>query len=148
MYYLILAAVLIAADQLLKYMVVSFIGTEGQIQIFGEFLSLTYIRNDGIALGMFSGMQSVVIVITSVIMLAIAVYILREYKRRSKVELTLLTVIVSGGIGNLIDRIRLGYVVDYINFGVWHYIFNFADICVVLGCIGLFIHVFFISKEN
>ena len=57
--------------------------------------------------------------------------------------------VISGGIGNLIDRIRIGYVVDYIEVSLFRFaIFNFADICVVLGVVGLFILFLFVYKEK
>lgn len=148
MYYFILAAGLIAADQILKYIVIKFVDMGGQIPVIEGFFYITFIKNEGIAMGMFSGMQTAVIAVTSVLMTVIALYIRRKYKKRSRLELTLLTMILAGGIGNLIDRIRLNYVVDYLDFKLWNYIFNFADICVVLGCLGLFFCIFFDSKEK
>lgn len=146
MYYIILAVALVAADQILKYLAIRFVNMGGQIPIIEGFFNITCIKNEGIAMGMFSGMQTAVIALTSVVMLMIALYILKEHKKRNRLELTLLVMILAGGIGNLIDRIRLNYVVDYIDFQIWNYIFNFADICVVLGCLGMFFCVFFDSK--
>ena len=57
-----------------------------------------------------------------------------------------IALIVGGGIGNIIDRIRLGYVIDFFEFRVWSYIFNFADICVVVGCFLVLFYVLFESR--
>ena len=95
------------------------------------------IPNNGIAMGMLSGYQGIVIAGTALIMAALAVYIFIRRKTEPPAVLFVLSMIVGGGIGNIIDRIRLGYVVDYLDFRVWPYIFNFADICIVLGCFVL-----------
>lgn len=148
MLYIILAVAAVAVDQILKILVVSGLGMWNEITVIPGFFYIHCIPNDGIAMGFLAGKQVLVIVVTAVIMAGIAVYIWLNRKKGKKVELILLTLIVAGGVGNLIDRIRLGYVVDFLDFRVWSYIFNFADICVVLGCIFLFIYVFKGSKEE
>jgi len=63
--------------------------------------------------------------------------------------MAIMTVIIAGGIGNLIDRIRLGYVVDYIEIRLFHFaIFNFADICVTVGMVILLIYIIFIEGRK
>lgn len=148
MIYIILAIAAIAVDQALKMLVISVPGMWNEITVIPGFFYIHCIPNDGIAMGFLAGKQMVVVIVTALIMIGIAVYIWINRKKGKRVELILLTLILAGGIGNLIDRVRLGYVVDFLDFRVWSYIFNFADICVVLGCIFLFIYVFAVSKEE
>ncbi|MCR4600196.1 MAG: signal peptidase II [Clostridia bacterium] len=148
MLYIVLAAAAIALDQALKILVVSTLGMWNEIQVIPGFFYIHCIPNDGIAMGFLAGKQIVVVIVTALIMAGIAAYILKNRSNGNRVELILLTLILAGGIGNLIDRVRLGYVVDFLDFRVWSYIFNFADICVVLGCIFLFIWVFKGVKEE
>ena len=137
MQYLLLIAAAAVADQLLKWLVIRFIGMLGEIPVIPGFFYLHVIPNNGIAMGMLSGYQGIVIAGTALIMAALAVYIFIRRKTEPPAVLFVLSMIVGGGIGNIIDRIRLGYVVDYLDFRVWPYIFNFADICIVLGCFVL-----------
>ena len=68
--------------------------------------------------------------------------------RGKKTVLISLTMIAGGALGNLIDRIRLGYVTDFIDIHIWPFVFNFADICVVLGCLILFLTVLFPARRS
>ncbi|MCI8285527.1 MAG: signal peptidase II [Firmicutes bacterium] len=149
MIYLVIIAVIVAIDQALKFLVVNNLGMAAEIPVINDFFYINCIENHGIAMGMLANRQSFVIIFTGIMMLAILIYIFINRKKEKKWMLVILSVIVGGGIGNIIDRIRLNYVIDYIDFRIWPYIFNFADICVVLGCFALFIFVFMDArKEN
>lgn len=148
MQYLLLIAAAAAADQLLKWMVIRFIGMLGEIPVIPGFFYLHVIPNDGIAMGMLADYQKLVIGATAVMMAALGVYIFLRRKKDHPWLLAVLSMITGGGIGNIIDRIRLGYVVDYLDFRIWPYIFNFADICIVAGCFALILLVFFDSREE
>ena len=86
--------------------------------------------------------------LTSFLIGALIVYILLKRKSERKAVLIPLTMIAGGALGNLVDRLRLGYVVDYIHFHIFPYIFNFADICVVLGCFAILIAVMLPQKRG
>lgn len=149
MIYLIIIAVIVAVDQALKFLVANNLGMAAEIPVISDFFYINCIENHGIAMGMLANRQSFVIIFTGIMMIAILIYIFMNRKKEKKRMLIILSVIVGGGIGNIIDRIRLNYVIDYIDFRIWPYIFNFADICVVLGCFALFIFVFMDArKEN
>jgi len=134
MQYILVIAGVIGLDQLIKYLVISQIGMGGELPVINGFFYLKVIANDGIAMGMFARHQGLVIVLTAVIMVLIGVYIFMKRKQESPLFLFTLAAIVGGGIGNIIDRIRLNYVIDFLDFRVWPYIFNFADVCIVVGC--------------
>ena len=146
MIYLCLIVVAVAADQLLKYIVVNGLGMMNSVPVIENFFYIHCIPNDGIALGMMSGKQTTVIVITSVFMAALGIFLFLFRNRFHPFPLCAVALIVGGGIGNIIDRIRLGYVVDFLEFRIWPYIFNLADVFVVAGCVMVLIYVLFESR--
>ena len=149
MIYILLIAVLAAADQLIKILVINQLGMGNQIAVIKDFFYINCIPNYGIAFGKMENMQGMVIAVTGAIMLGMCIYIFIKHNTESPLMLIILSMIVGGGIGNIIDRIRIGYVIDYLDFRVWSYIFNFADICVVVGCFAMiFLLLWDIKKEK
>lgn len=148
---LVLVLLLVGGDQFIKLLVVNnyeectgFIKKYYTFSI-GDFdvFSLTHIRNDGAGWNILGGQTLFLILFTSVIMAGIIAYMIIKRKNLGKLDFVFLSMIVAGGIGNLIDRVRMliepGFngVIDYINFEFIDYpVFNFADICVVVGAIG------------
>ncbi len=135
---LVCIAVLVAVDQLTKHLVIANFAVGESMPIWDGVLNFTYVRNDGAVFGFLSGKGYIFNTVTVLIVLVgIALIVMR------KIEPKLLkwaaTLVVAGGIGNLIDRFRLNYVVDFIDvrcFGkLWTWVFNFADCCVVVGCL-------------
>lgn len=105
-------------------------------------IDLTYLENDGAVFGSFSG-QRVMLITFSIVMVLIMGYMLIKYGKTSKLLHSSLILIISGGIGNAIDRIfRGGNVVDFIEIKLFNFaIFNFADICVVIGTCLLLLYI-------
>lgn len=124
-------------DQLLKLWATASLMPVGQAPLIPGFIELQYVLNDGMAFSMLSGRRWLLIGVTSVVLLAVAVYLLiRPLPRLERITWML---ILGGGLGNLIDRIRTGVVVDYLNFQFIDFpVFNFADICVCTG-VGLLV---------
>lgn len=118
-------------DQVIKFFIETNIYRES-ITIIENIFSFTYLENYGAAWGIFSEESWFLTVITPILLLAI-IYYLYKFKR-GKYEMIICGLIVGGALGNYIDRLFRGYVVDYIDFKVWP-VFNFADICIVIGCI-------------
>lgn len=102
-------------------------------------LEFAYLHNDGAAMGMFSGSRWFLIGFTAILLLACTVYLFFG-KLKSTLLLIALPLIIGGGVGNLIDRAYLGYVVDFVRFPIpwFSYSFNIADCAVCVGC-GLMI---------
>lgn len=145
---IIVCAALIAVDQILKVLVVNYLAPIGTAEVFPGFAGLRYVENDGMAFGMLSGMQPVLIIATAVV-LAVVGYIIFWRRPKDRGILIGLMMIFSGGIGNLIDRIAQGYVVDYIEFHFVRFaVFNFADCCVSIGFVVLIIAYIRLEVKN
>lgn len=149
---LVIIVVLSAIDQLIKFAVVKNIEIDEVINVirFGshDIFSLTHITNDGAAWSMMSGKTWFLIGLPVAVIIAALVYMYRK-RSGSKLQLVSLSLIIAGGIGNLIDRIRIKEVVDYILFEPVDFpIFNFADICVVIGATLFCIYIIFIEGKG
>ena len=126
-------AVLTAADQLIKYFVVTYLKPIGEKLIIPGVLRFTYVENDGAMMGLFGGKAQVMMWIT-VVIIAVLLVLLLFKKIKFGFNYCCLVAIIAGGIGNLIDRFRLGFVVDYIDvLFVKFYVFNFADCLITVG---------------
>ena len=130
-----------ALDQVSKLLVARGMELESSRTLIPGLLDLTYIRNDGAAWGILSGRQTLLIVTTSIVILAIIVYVIKKGAELSKLELAALGLICGGGLGNLISRIGGGGVVDFLNIHIIP-IFNVADIGVTVGCVLIIISLF------
>mgnify|MGYP004518996849 CR=1 FL=1 len=137
----------IAVDQLTKYLVVrNFFYGESKPLIDGV-VHLTYVTNSGAAFGMLKDHRWVFMVLSTAAILGIYVC-LWIFAKRSPLFCTGLALIVGGGIGNMIDRFRLGYVTDFIDLRFINFaVFNVADICVVVGGIGLGVYYLLLADK-
>ena len=142
-------AVLVALDQLIKLLVIEYLEPIGSLPLIDEFLRLKYAENTGAAFGSFSGKTTFLSIFTLAIIVLGLIYLFVK-KRKVDVEYICISLIISGGLGNLVDRIFRGYVVDYIEpLFVDFAIFNFADILVTCSCIVLVIWLMYeIYREN
>lgn len=135
--WILLIAALVGADQLIKLWVIQVLKPLGTIPIIRDAVHLTYAENTGAAFSLLEGQLWLFVTVVSVTVLVL-LYILLVKKPKSKLVCICLSMIVAGGLGNLIDRLVHGFVVDYIDFRIIHYaIFNFADSCVVVGAVLL-----------
>lgn len=130
---LLLSAVLALVDQLLKLLVKAELAPIGELPLLDGVLHLTYVENRGMAFGMMQGQKWLLIWVTALVLLVLIAGIIMG-KIRKPATLFTTAVIIGGGIGNLIDRVYRGYVVDYIDVRIINFaVFNFADICVTCG---------------
>ena len=134
-------AVLTATDQVIKFIVERYLQPVGTAEFINGFIGWSYVRNTGAAFGSFSESTTLLSVVTGVVLL-IGIILIVTKKIKSKFCLTCAVMIISGGLGNLIDRIVKGYVVDFIDVQFADFaVFNFADILVTVGSIALMIYV-------
>lgn len=134
---LLSAALLVVVDQLTKYLVVSNLAVGESVGVIDGILRFTYVRNDGAVFGSLSG-KGYIFNTATVLIVVVGIVLILMKKLKPKILLWAATLVIAGGIGNLIDRFRLKYVIDFIDvycFGeYWKWVFNFADCCVVIGC--------------
>lgn len=147
----IFGIILISADQAIKMWAVNILKPVKAMDFIriGDFeiLGLRYTENTGAAFSSFSGARWFLVGFTLIMLIALLIFVIK-CKTKNMFFLISTVMIMSGGIGNLIDRIRQGYVVDYLDVKLFNFaVFNFADICVVLGAVFALIYVFFVEPK-
>ena len=147
LFYGLFVALIVAADQITKLLVLDKIPLYSQVKAIPGLFHLTYVQNTGAAFSSFQGMRwlfvGIFLVLTGVLLF--------EYFKKSlpftTFERFCLAAVYGGGLGNILDRVRLGYVVDmicvdFIDFPV----FNVADCFITCGCVLLLVHIIFFNK--
>jgi len=148
---LILSIFIILADQITKSAATQYLMGERPIEIIKNFVELHYVKNYGAAFGILQNQRWFFIVITSIVVFAMVVYMLRNSKNITILTKLSISMLSGGAVGNLIDRVRLGYVVDFIKLDLKIYnfpVFNIADIFIVVGTALLVYTVLFDKLEK
>ena len=127
---LVVMIALVSADQVIKYFVDAYLKPVGSVPVISKVLQFSYYENDGAMMGMMSG-KTALMTILALICLGVIAFVIFSGKIKFGVDYCCIVLMMSGGLGNIIDRIFRGYVIDYIEvLFVDFYIFNFAD-CLV-----------------
>ena len=148
LFYILFVAGIVVADQVAKYLTVVNIALYEDIEFIPGLLGLTYVQNTGAAFSSFEGQQW----LFALIFVVLTGLILYEYFKKpqpfSKFERWCIAAIYGGGLGNMIDRVRLGYVVDMIEtkFMVFP-VFNVADCFITCGCIAMMVSLVLFNRE-
>ena len=150
MQYILMAlfvAAVTVADQITKWLVVENIPLYGQVDAITGLFHFTYVQNTGAAFSSFQGMQW----LFALVFLAFTVAIIWEFSKKrlpfTDFERWLMVAVYAGGLGNMIDRVRLGYVVDMIAVDFMNFaVFNVADCFITCGCILLLVHLAFFNR--
>ena len=142
------SAGVVALDQYTKYLTVANIALFSEVELIPGFLGLTYVKNTGAAFSSFQGQQW----LFALIFIVFTAAVLWEYFKKpmpfTYFERFCIAAIYAGGLGNMIDRLRLGYVVDMIRLQFMDFpVFNVADCFICCGCIALIVHLLFFNKE-
>ena len=137
--------VLAIADQIIKFFVSTNLKEIGSVSVIDNLLSFIYVENNGVAFGSFAGNRWIFVVLTTALIAAILIYMFKK-KPKSKLFYASVALVVGGGIGNLIDRIFYGYVIDYISLSFFPPVCNFADYCITVGTVLLMVYVLFFSE--
>ena len=147
---LIITLFAIFLDQLSKWFVVQYLKPIRSFQLIEGVFSLRYLENSGAAFGILYGRQFFLITVSILVTLVMIYFYTRIPHTKRHLYIRIVAIlIVSGAIGNLIDRIRLGFVIDFLFFELINFpIFNLADSFIVIGSILLFILAIFYYKEN
>lgn len=143
-----ISLICIIADRIIKIIVTSNMFLADTINIIKNFFRITYVQNIGAAWSMFSGNRIFLIVITLLALTAIYYFFIKG-KELNNIDKCIYGILIGGIIGNLIDRVVFGYVIDYLdfNFGSYNFpIFNLADMCIVIS--GIFLVVRMYTEEK
>lgn len=128
---------LVGADQLIKWWALETVKPAGSIPVIEGVFHFQYVENRGAGFGILENQRWIFIILT-VALVALAVWLLISRRVKGFVMVTPVTLIIAGGLGNLIDRIFRGFVVDMLYVKLIDFpVFNFADVCVVVGCLWL-----------
>ena len=132
----ILSIIFVLLDQASKYSVINYLNKD--IEVINNFFYLIYTKNNGAAFSILTGRRIFLIIITVLIIGALIYYIIKN-EISSKIEILAFSLIIGGSLGNLIDRITRGYVIDFISIKIFGYHFPIFNIADTLICIGVFI---------
>ena len=148
LFFALFAAGIVAADQITKYLTVANIPLGGEEEVLPGVVGLTYVKNFGAAFSSFQGMQW----LFAVIFLVFTVAVVWEYRKKAMPFTTFerwcIVAIYGGGLGNMIDRVRLGFVVDMIETQFVQFpVFNVADCFITCGCVALIAHLVLCNRD-
>lgn len=132
-----LGTILVIIDQIIKYVVVRNLAVNDTIPILKNSIELTFVKNTGAAFSILTN-ATWLITALSVTVFIFLIYYIRKEEKTTKSMGVIFSLLIGGILGNIIDRIRLGYVIDYVSIGRFP-IFNFADSCIVIGMVLMII---------
>lgn len=146
---ILITLITLIIDQASKHLVHFNMIEYESIPIIKDFFSITFMKNRGVAFSILEGNVPLIILITSIIIILIIKYI--KNTNPKSIEKIFYSLIIGGSIGNLIDRIVYGYVIDFFDFNLFGYnypVFNIADISIVIGIFSLIILSFIESRDQ
>ncbi len=144
----VVVAVLVGLDQLTKFLVLTNIKPINAVPVIDGIIQFRYVENTGAAFSMLSDKTWLLSLFTGVLILLLTIYLIFG-KDISKLERISFLLLIAGGLGNLIDRIFRGYVIDFIDYLFMNYaVYNFADILVTIGAVLLIISVLFVKGDR
>lgn len=145
---IIISIILLCIDQIAKLLVINLLTKTDSIAIIKNFFYLTYINNDGAAFSILVG-KRIFLILVAIIVIIMLIHYIKKNNIQNKLEIVSLALIIGGSLGNLMDRVVRGYVIDFLDFKIFNYnfpIFNLADTFIVIGVILLLLKE--LRKEN
>lgn len=145
---ILISIILLCIDQISKLLVVNILTKTESITIIKNFFYLTYINNDGAAFSILVG-KRIFLILVAILVIILLLYYIKKNNIQNKLEIISLSLILGGSLGNLIDRVVRGYVIDFLDFKIFNYnfpIFNLADTFIVIGVFLLLLKE--LRKEN
>lgn len=145
---IIISIILLCIDQIAKLLVINLLTKTDSIAIIKNFFYLTYINNDGAAFSILVG-KRIFLILVAIIVIIMLIHYIKKNNIQNKLELVSISLIIGGSLGNLMDRVVRGYVIDFLDFKIFNYnfpIFNLADTFIVIGVILLLLKE--LRKEN
>ena len=148
LFFSLFVVAIVAADQITKLLVLANIPLYTDVDAIPGLFHLTYVQNTGAAFSSFEGMRWLFVALFVILSVLILVEYFKKRMPFTTFERWCIAAIYGGGLGNVIDRIRLGYVVDMIEVDFMDFpVFNVADCFITCGCIALIVHMVFFNKE-
>lgn len=138
---IILSIIFLVIDQVSKLVVVKSLSINNSIEVIKNFFYLTYTNNEGAAFSILTG-QRLFLIVVAIIIIVLLLYYLKKNKVEEKLDILAISLIIGGSLGNLIDRIIRGFVIDFFDIKIFNYnfpIFNMADTFIVIGTFLLLI---------
>lgn len=148
--YLLTIVVLVTADQFSKFLIVKNFVENEKIVLIKDFFNITYIKNYGAGFSILQN-QTIFLVVVTIAAIGFVTYLLIKSKNNEAFNRVCYLLIIGGAIGNLIDRLTLGYVIDFLDFYIFGYdfpVFNIADSFLTIGCILLIVSILLESKRG
>ena len=142
----ILAVFVLGLDQWSKYLVRTSMQMGESIPIIDSIFHLTYIENEGVAFGLFSGHTNIFVLVSILVLIGLLIFVWKESSQSLLLHYGA-ALVVSGALGNIIDRAMKASVTDMFGFRIWP-IFNIADIAVCVGFVLLVLYLFFSSEDK
>lgn len=143
--------ILLVIDQIIKIVIRYSINEYQEIKVIKNFFSITYVQNTGAAFSIMKDATILLILLSIIFIIVLNNYIKKQESNFTKIDIISYGLIMGGVYGNLIDRIIHRKVTDYLSFNIFNYsfpIFNFADICIVIGAILIVIDIIFLKNKN
>ena len=143
--------ILLVIDQIIKIVIRYSINEYQEIKVIKNFFSITYVQNTGAAFSIMKDATIILILLSIIFIILLNNYIKKQESNFTKIDIISYGLIMGGVYGNLIDRIIHRKVTDYLSFNIFNYsfpIFNFADICIVIGAILIVIDIIFLKNKN
>ena len=149
MIYILLFLILLIIDQYSKFIFDSTLSVGETVPVIDGFFNLTYVQNRGVAFGLFQGKIDIVSILALIAIALILFYFCKNFKKISFLERIAYTMIFSGAVGNMIDRLFRAFVIDMLDFrGIWSFIFNFADVWINTGVILIVVEYIFFGRKK
>lgn len=146
--YLYMIITFLLIDQVSKYLVKSYMSIGQTIAVIPNFFHITYVENPGAAFGMLAYKTPLFIGLSFVVILGI-IYYLKKLESSNLLTRLAMGMLIAGALGNLIDRLQTGMVIDFIDFrGIWPFVFNIADVTICIGVGLLILELLRESKEG
>ena len=140
---LVIAFICTLVDQIIKNVLISVLSVGSSISVIGDFFSITMLQNTGAAFSILSS-STLFLILISIVALNLIYFFLIKGRELNRFDIIVYGVLIGGIIGNLIDRVVHGSVIDYLDFNLFGYnfpVFNFADICIVISIILIIISI-------
>lgn len=142
--YIAIIVIIPILSQCIRTAVESGVKPQGFISVIPGVFSLTYSENRGVAFGLFQDGTLFFAITTAIVIIVFTILLFKNYKK-SKLFSVAAALIIGGGLGNLFERVFLGYVVDYLSLSFFAPICNFADYCITAGTVCLIVYLLFFS---